>query len=277
VKNYVCKDWSEVPSYLKTKTSLNQMGIFSLSKPVAIVEIYGREYKLYNLYTCLKNEQNKGNKNLKINKETKDHYLIAEVKTTGRSENDRITELFIMDMDGKVLFFKEFKSDKDWDKNWDRIELLIKDKILFIPNTLYFKRIMKQSCERCGIEVNFEINTICSDNHIKHKVSFFDILKKKEPEVIQRDLKKSCYQLLETIYPNSIIFYYRRKSLVYFNKLCEYKMKQGDMNGLEKGRQWLIRDYGSTKFSEFSYEVSKEIIDLIYPILKGLGCLPRKF
>ena len=42
MEEYTCNDWSEVPNNLKTKTSLNEMGIFNLCKVSATANVYGK-------------------------------------------------------------------------------------------------------------------------------------------------------------------------------------------------------------------------------------------
>ena len=72
----------------------------------------------------------------------------------------------------------------------------------------------------------------------------------------------------------------RKKAEIYFNKLCDYKERKGYKNAYRIGKEWLMKEYGlntnQLNFQEFSYEICEEIINLIYPILKGLGILPKR-
>ena len=277
MKEYVCNSWSEVPEYLKTKTSLNQMGIYTLCKVSAIAHIYNHSYNLYNINLCLELEQNKGNKTLVINSLTKDHYLIMEMKTTGKGNNDEITELVIINFDGKILFYKNFSIYK-WEEEWNKIQKICKDKILLVPNTIYAKRLIIQTCNIHHVKIENDIYAICSKHHIQHKISLLNILGKSKEKIT--DPKSDCFEFLNILYPRSEIYKLRIKARTYFDKLCEYRVKQGDMDGREAGQNWMMKEYGlntdELDFNTLSYEICEDMIELIYPLLKGLGILPKR-
>ena len=283
MKEYTCNSWSEIPSNLKTKTSLNEMGIFHLCKVSAKAKIYGKLYNLYDVNQCLKVEQAKGNKTLIINSYTSNHYLIMEMNTTGSKSTDEILEMIIIDLDGKTLFQKKFKGkgqyyfDGDtvpFEDVWDNMKEIIKGKIILVPNTIYAKRLIKQTCEKHGCEMLKNIHMICSKTQIQHKVSLLTILGKHKEEKVNP--KTAVFHFLSVIYPKSKLYFMQRKANIYFDKLCEHRIKLGDPNGQKLGLEWLTERYHGTDFSTFSYEMCEEIIDLIYPVLNGLGKLPKR-
>lgn len=292
MKEFICNEWKEVPNNLKTKTTLNNMGIYNLAKPCATVKIYNNTFKLYDVNSCLRIEQSKGNKSLVINSLTKSNYLIMEMVTTGCGNDDEILELTIINLDGKLLYEQRFETKKNkkfqyhfskplhlWKNDWDKIKKILTDKIILVPNTIYAKRLIDQTCEKYGNEKLDDMRIICSKPRIQHKVSILKILWKKDEE-IQENPHNVCFDFLQIIYPNAKIYYLRRKSKIYFDKLCDYKFKRGFVNAYKIGNEWLINEYHlnsfEINFNTFSYEICEDIIDLIYPILKGLGSLPKR-
>lgn len=294
MKEYNCKKWSEVPTYLKTKTSLNNMGIYNLSKVCATVTIYNHTYNLYDLNECLRVERKRGNKSLMINSLTKSNYLIMEMTTTGSSDNDEILELTIIDLDGKLLYQNRFKPQVVkfkkytyhfttpmylWKNEWNKIKDILNEKIILVPNTIYAKRLINQTCDKYKLEKLENLYLICSKPQIQHKLSILNILGKNKEE-IQDNPKEVCFDFLKIIYPKAKIYYMRRKAEIYFDKLCEYKFKRGYQNAYKDGNDWLMKEYKinvlTETFNTFSYERCEDIINLIYPILKGLGTLPKR-
>lgn len=289
---YNCKKWSEVPQYLKTKTVLNNMGIYNLSKICATVNIYNNTYNLYDLNECLKIERKRGNKSLVINSLTKNNYLIMEMTTTGSNKNDEILELIIIDLDGRVLYKNPFKINNSkkykynftsakylWKNEWGKIKKILTEKIILVPNTIYAKRLINQTCEKYNLDKLENLYLICSKPQIQHKVSILNILTKNKEEISENP-KEVCFDFLSVIYPKSKIYFIRKKAEIYFNKLCDYKEKKGYQNAYNIGREWLMKEYNldsiHLNFNTFSYEICEDIIDLIYPILKGLGILPKR-
>ena len=286
MKEYTCESWKDVPQNLKTKTSLNEMGIFNLCKVSAKVKVYGKLYNLYDINQCLKVEQSRGNKTLMINSYTSDHYLIMEMNTTGSKSTDEILELIIIDLNGRTLFQKKFKVNGKhayyfnetpvlFEDTWEEMKEIIKGKIILVPNTIYAKRLISQTCEKHQCEMFKNIHMICSKSQIQHKVSLLTILNKKKEEK-QVNPKDAVFHFLSVIYPKSELYFLQRKATIYFDKLCEHRTKLGDPNGRKKGLEWLTEIYHNTDFSTFSYEQCTEIINLIYPVLYGLGKLPKR-
>ena len=293
MQNFICKNWSEVPKHLRTKTVLNNMGIYNLSEPCATVEIYNNIYKLYNINDCLNIERNLGNKSLVINSLTKSNYLIMEMTTIGKGKETEIIELVVIDLDGKLKYKHCFKSKKQknisyhinaqislWEKEWENISHVLKGKILLVPNTIYAKELIYQNCKNHGIEKKHELYVICSKPQIQKKLSILTILGIKKEQEVQMNPQTTCFDFLNIMYPKSKIYYMRKKAEIYFNKLCDYKERKGYKNAYRIGKEWLMKEYGlntnQLNFQEFSYEICEEIINLIYPILKGLGILPKR-
>lgn len=291
MEEYTCNDWSEVPNNLKTKTSLNEMGIFNLCKVSATANVYGKMYNLYDINQCLKVEQARGNKTLIINSYSASHYLIMEMNTTGSKTTDEILEMLIIDMDGRTKFKKKFKvngkhmyyfkgTSVNWEDTWDEIKHIIKGKIILVPNTIYAKRLIEQTCKKHGCEMYKDIHMICSKQHIQHKISLLTILGKNKPKEEKFDPQDAVFNFLSIIYPKSDLYLMRRKAKIYFEKLCEHRISMGDPKGKEKGLEWLMNEYHldihSVDFSTFSYEMCEDIVNLIYPVLNGLGKLPKR-
>lgn len=287
-----CKNWNEVPKFLKTKTSLNNMGIYTLSKVYATVHIYDHTYNLYNINDCLQLERKKGNKSLVINSLTKSNYLIMEMMTTGSGNNDEILELTIIDLDGRVIYENRFRPQKFkkftyhltsqlclWKDEWKKIDEILKDKIVLVPNTIYAKRLLVQTCEKYKTKIMNNLYIICSKPQIQHKLSILTILRK-EKETTQESPHDMCFDFLKIIYPKSKIYFMRKKAETYFNKLCDYKFQKGYIDAYQIGKEWLMKEYEldsiHLNFNTMSYEICEDVIDLIFPILRGLGTLPKR-
>ena len=289
MKELVVKEWSEVPKYLKTKTSLNTMGIYNLSSPCAIVKIYNHEYNLYDINACLRLERKKGNKSLVINSLTHQNYLILDMTTTGKSSDDEILELTIIDFDGRIKYENRFLPQKrgnysyyfktpkyKWLNEWRKIEEILTDKIVLVPNTIYAKRLINQTCEKYGLEKMKDLRIICSKPQIQHKISFLKFLGKNTEE-IQENPHVVCFDFLNILYPNAKIHFMRRKTETYFNKFCEFRKGKGYINAYNEGQKWLQNEYHvNNTFNNFSYETCEEVINMLYPLLKALGILPRR-
>lgn len=290
MKEYNCTKWSEVPQYLKTKTSLNSMGIYNLSRVCAIVHIYNHTYNLYDLNECLSVERKRGNKTLMINSLTKSNYLILEMTTTGKNSTDEILELSIIDLDGKIKYQSSFNPSISkkykyyfktkkllWKNEWKKISEILQEKIILVPNTIYAKRLINQTCEKYNLKKLDNLYLICSKPQIQHKLSILNILgRDRERDEKQENPNEMCFDFLRLVYPKSKIYFMQRKAEIYFQKLCEYKLKKGYQNAFIVGNTWLEKEYHDNNFSHFSYEICEDIINLIYPILKGLGILPKK-
>ena len=295
MKKYTCS-WSKLPENLKTKTSLFRMGIYETGPVVAQIKFYDKTFDLYDVTVAMKLEQKKGNKNLVINSGNKDDYLIMEMLTTGDKSMDEIVQLVLINMDGTILFNEYFnptqelskkalersplnkfflKKQGKWADKWEELRNIIKDKVLLIPDTSYGTRLLKQTCKRYGIDIDFQLNVICSRETIQHK---FNLLKLFEltPTEIKNPLR-DCFDTLKILYPKSVLYNAQAMAKNYSERLCEYNMRLGDVSAYQKRNDWMLKKYHLTSdeldFDILSYHICKDIIEGMEPTLKALNLI----
>jgi DNA polymerase III epsilon subunit-like protein len=288
--------WKEIPEHLKTKNSLIKMGIYKTASVVAVIKTNSGTYELFDVNQCLALEQQKGNKMLNIDSMNQNGYLIMEMATTGDSKSDEIVQLVLLDMNGQLLLNQYFKPQTEisktaivkhqinkfylkqqpqWDECWGKVKEFIKGKTLLIPNTSYGTRLFRQTCERYGTEIDFELNVLCSRETIQHKFSLLSLFSLPENEV-QNPLKDS-FETLKILYPKSPLYQAQTMAKNYFDRLCQYKIRQGDNGAYDKGFQWLQKEFrlssDELEFDTMDYRICIEIVESLINPLKGLGLL----
>lgn len=126
--------------------------------------------------------------NIKQIKSNPDKYLILDTETTGLSEYDEIVQFTLMDLYGNVVYssyyypYKEvnkkaqeinrlskakLKGSPLWKNEWKTIANLIKDKTLIIQNAEFDTRLIKQTCKRYKLNIDFNLNTLCTKSFLK--------------------------------------------------------------------------------------------------------------
>lgn len=288
--------WKQLPDHLKTKNTLIKMGIYRTGPVVAYIKTNNGVYELFDVNQCLALEQQKGNKMLNIDTYNQQSYLIMEMATTGDSYHDEIVQLVLLDMNGQLLMNQYFKPQKDiskaaivkhqinkfylkqqpqWDECWSKIREFIAGKTLLIPNTSYGKRLFKQTCERYRTEVDFQLSFLCSRETIQHKFSLLNLFSLPENE-IQNPLKDS-FETLRILYPKSPLYQAQALAKNYFDRLCQYKIKQGDNGAYDKGYQWLQKEFRLSSdeldFDTMDFKTCNEIVESLTNPLQGLGLL----
>lgn len=288
--------WYEVPEGLKTKNNLIKMGIYKVGSPVAVVKTFKGTYELYDVNKALEQERKRGNKSLSIEASNQDSYLIMEMATTGDGKNDEIIQLVLLDMNGRLLLNQYFKPQcqisksamarhqinglllkrqPQWDEVWSKIKEFIENRTILIPNTSYGIRLFEQTCKRYGISLDFQMNCICSRETIQHKFSLMKLLETPETEI--QDPLKDSYETLKILYPKSPLYVVQTKAKNYFDKLCSYKIKQGDAGGYDKGYQWLQKEFRLSSeeldFDAMDYDICIKIVESLETPLQGLGLL----
>lgn len=288
--------WSEVPDNLKTKNNLIKLGIYRTGDVVAVLKTKTGIYELYDMNKALAFEKQKGNKMLNVDISNQNNFVIMEMATTGDSSTDEIIQLVILDMTGALLLNQYFKPQKtiskvalerhqinqlclrqqpQWDECWGKIKEFIENKTILIPNTAYGIRLFEQTCKRYNVPLDFQMDCICSRETIQHKFSLLSLFKTPETE-IHNPLKDS-FETLKILYPKSPLYTEQSLAKNYFDRLCQYKLKQGDGGAYDKGYQWLQKEFrlscDELDFSMMDFCVCKEIVESLTTPLKGLGLL----
>lgn len=288
--------WSEVPNNLKTKNSLIKLGIYKTGDVIAILKTKNGVYDLYDLDKALAFEKQKGNKVLNIESSNQENFIIMEMATTGDSSSDEIIQLVLLDMNGSLLLNQYFKPQKEiskvalakhqinrfylkqqpqWDECWIKIREIIENKTILIPNTSYGIRLFEQTCNRYNTNLDFQMNCICSRETIQHKFSLLSLFKTPETEI--QDPLKDSFETLKILYPKSPLYTTQTMAKNYFDRLCQYKIKQGDSGAYDKGYQWLQKEFRLSSdeldFETMDYKVCKNIVESLTTPLQGLGLL----
>ena len=288
--------WYEIPEGLKTKNNLIKMGIYKMGEPVAVVKTKKGIYELYDVNKALEQERKRGNKSISIEPQNQDRYLIMEMATTGDGKNDEIIQLVLLDMNGKLLINQYFKPrtqiskaamarhqinslilkrQPQWDEVWPTIKEYIENRVILIPNTSYGIRLFEQTCKRYDVHLDFQLNCICSRETIQHKFSLMKLFETPELEV--QDPLKDSYETLKILYPKSPLYVAQTKAKNYFDKLCQYKIKKGDVGGYDKGYKWLQTEFRLSSeeldFDALDYEICLKSVDSLEPPVQGLGLL----
>lgn len=288
--------WSKVPDNLKTKNSLIKLGIYKTGKVVAKVKTSTGIYELYNVNEALAYEKQKGNKMLSIDVNNQENYLIMEMATTGDGSSDEIIQLVLLDMYGRILMNQYFKPMKEisqsaamqhqissiflknmprWDEVWGRLRELIENHVILIPNSSYGVRLFEQTCKRYNVSLDFQLNCLCSRETIQHKFSIMSFFKTPETEI--QDPLKDSYETLKMLYPKSPLYTEQAKAKNYFDRLCNYKLRNGDNAAFEKGYEWLKKEFKLSseelEFDTMDYSTCHNIVENLDTPLRGLGLL----
>lgn len=288
--------WAKVPEGLKTKNSLIKLGIYKTGGVVAKVRTSSGVYDLYKVDDALAMEKRKGNKMLSIDANNQEDYVIMEMATTGDGASDEIIQLVLLNMSGCVLMNQYFKPMKEispsamarhqispiflksmprWDVVWRRLRELIENKVILIPNSAYGVRIFEQTCKRYNVDLDFQLNCICSRETIQHKFTIMSLFKTPETE-IQNPLQDS-YETLKMLYPKSPLYVMQAKAKNYFDRLCNFKLRNGDNAAFEKGYEWLKKEFNLSseelEFDTMDFLTCSDIVENLETPLKGLGLL----
>lgn len=272
------------------------MGIYKVGEPVAVIKTKKGTYELYDANKALEQEKRRGNKNLSIEPQNQDQYLIMEMATTGDRKNDEIIQLVLLDMNGRLLMNQYFKPQTQiskeamerhhinslllkrqpqWDEVWPKVKEFVENRTVLIPKTSYGVRLFEQTCKRYGTEMNFQLRCLCSRETIQHKFSFTKLFETPELEI--QDPLTDSYETLKMLYPKSPLYSAQTRAKNYFDKLCQYKVRKGDAGGYDKGYQWLQKEFRLSSeeldFDAMDYETCLSIAESLETPLKGLGLL----
>lgn len=288
--------WSEIPDNLKTKNSLIKLGIYRTGEVVATIKTNRGIYELYDMNKALAFEKQKGNKMLNVDSSNQEQFIIMEMATTGDGNNDEIIQLVLLDMNGSLLLNQYFKPQKEiskaalakhqinrfylkqqpqWDEYWYKIKEFIENKTILIPNTAYGIRLFEQTCNRYNTSLDFQMNCLCSRETIQHKFSLLSLFQTPTTEI--QDPLKDSFETLKILYPKSPLYTMQTMAKNYFDRLCHYKVKQGDGGAYDKGYQWLQKEFRLSSdeldFETMDYRVCSDIVESLITPLKGLGLL----
>lgn len=288
--------WSEVPEYLKTKNSLIQLGIYKTGNVAAILKTNQGIYELFDINTALALEKQKGNKMLNVNSNNQSNFIIMEMATTGCGPNDEIIQLVLLDMNGSLLLNQYFKPQQNiskeallkhqinkfylkqqpqWDELWPKIKEYVQNKTVLIPNTSFGTRLFEQTCNRYGTPLDFQLNMLCSRETIQHKFSLLSLFKTPKTEI--QDPLKDSFETLKLLYPKSPLYDAQATAQNYFERLCNYKIKNGDSGAFDKGYQWLQKEFrlssDELNFENMDYITCNAIVESLITPLQGLGLL----
>lgn len=196
----------------------------------------------------------------------KDNYVILDTETTGIENDDEIIQLSLISLDGDVLYNGYFKPEKKshwgavkkhkltdkfladkplWKDEWNKIANILKNKNVLIHNAIFDQRLIEQTCDRYGINIDFKIDSYCTMVYCKEKYGYGKletVLEKNnilfDSNVLHNSLV-DCFMTLKVIYPQSIVFSKQEEAQKCFDLACEKKVKNGDKDGYEKGIAWL--------------------------------------
>lgn len=164
-----------------------------------------------------------------------------------------------------------------WFEFWPVIKTYLANKTVLIPNTTYGVRLFEQTCEKYKIDLDFQINYICSRETIQHKFTLMDIFTTSTPtEEIQNPVQ-DAFDTLKMLYPKSPLYKAQALAKQYFERLCQAQEAKGEKGVLERGYAWLQREFrldnDELNFSTMEYNTCAGIVNAIGPTLKQLGCL----
>lgn len=231
----------------------------------------------------------------------KDKYVILDTETTGVFNDDEIIQLSIIDLHGNVLYNQYFKAIKDshwgaykvhkiskafladkptWTECWSEIRSILKDKTILIHNDIFDKRLIEQTCSRYNIAIDFELKTLCTMRYTEYRYNIKkleEVIKFLQIDFSPTQLHNSlvdCFMCLHVVNPNAEVFKIRKIASDYFEKVCGYKILNGDKDGRKKGLDWLKRDFNlintSIDINYLGLKICKEIINKLQPSIEEL-------
>jgi hypothetical protein len=127
----------------------------------------------------------------------------------------------------------------------------------------------EETCVKYDLHLNVETSVI--EDHQKIQKCFVSMVSLPEPRS-DALLTKNCIALISCLYPTSLLFAEQEQAKCYFNVLCNYNIRQGDVNSFSNGYRWIFQTFGekSKDFENYSFNTCNGIIQQIYPALHGL-------
>lgn len=301
--------WSGLPSNLKTKTALCRMGLIPNGEVVAKIRFGSQFYNLYDVSETDQLEAKKLDKKAKQKlkwenavldwKENKDKFAILDTETTGISRTDEIIQLSVVDLEGNVLIDEYFnpiqnispfalkvhklsksflKDYPRWTEKWSDFSDILRGRTLLIHNENFDKRMIEQTCCSHGVNVDFELKTMCTmaysrDMYGVQKLE--GVLKKLGIPHNSSHLHNAivdCFACLSFINPDAEVFESRRLAKKYFDYVCEYKEHKFGKPAQKDGLKWLETELQvNSKFNDFEFfdlKLCNEIIARLEPFFK---------
>ena len=192
-----CCEWGELPSYLKSKTKINERNLIVPQEIAAKIYTKIGVFDLYNIDEAKKKGEYDSFRitphqlTFKEWVNNPDEYVVLDTETTGFAKCDEVIQLSIVDMNNKILFNSYFKptveshpralevhkltnqflADKPkFSEKWEEIAKLLENKIIIIHNEMFDIRLLNQTCERYGIKTNINLNTCCSMRYFEREM-----------------------------------------------------------------------------------------------------------
>lgn len=203
-----------------------------------------------------------------------DKYVILDTETTGLNDDDQVIQLTIIDLKGKTLINSYFYTDQPvhwaaqkvhnisnktikkapkWTNRWAEIEEILKNKIILAHNKSFDLRLIEQTCDRHNIKIDFDIQSACTLEYSRYKYSIgklSEVARHLGVKFNSNELHNSlvdCNLCLHVINPNNELFETREKAKKYFDLVCDYKIKNGDKKGRDKGLAWIKNTFNIDK------------------------------
>lgn len=233
-------------------------------------------------------------------------YIVLDTETTGKKSYDEIIQMSIVDLDGNVLFNSYFKPKtkisegatekhgitrndlKDsplWSSKWNEISSILKGKTIIAYNAKFDEMLIRETCTKHNIKIDFEINSICALDYSKKKHKYlgkYNLMNVVSHLGMDFDEKNAHEALFDTyaclyiINPNAEIFNKRKLARKYFNAMLKYDTKNVGYEQRKKdGNRWLEKHFNCNESSlnNISIETSNAIIKELEEYVKSKNLL----
>lgn len=209
-----------------------------------------------------------------------DKYVILDTETTGYLEDDEIIQLTCLDLMGNVLYdgyfnpvksscwgaVKKHKLSKKflatqpfWQDEWEKINGVLKGKIILAHNADFDKRLIQQTCQRYGVEFNYISDYCCTMSFLKLKTGKASLEKALTTlghdfeEENLHNARTDCFMLLKALLPTQDVFKLQAQVKRMFDRVCEYKrVERREFDAFEAGWQWISNTFNvSDRYQDF--------------------------
>ena len=242
-------------------------------------------------------------KKMKINNVStnQDKYVILDTETTGKLGDDEVVQLTCIDLVGNVLYDGYFNPVKSscweaykkhnlsnkflstqpfWKDEWEKIDKVLKGKIILTHNAAFDRRLIQQTCQRYGVEFNYISEYHCTMSFLMlktGKLALEKVLTTLGHDFKEEDLhnaRTDCFMLLKALLSTQEVFKLQETAESMFERVCRYKKEEkGDSNAFEAGWDWIRNKFKiSDKYKNF------KVLDLktCQSIIKDLETITHK-